>query len=407
MEFVSLLTKLLAMDAAQTTLSKRILSIDILRGLVMIIMALDHTRDFFHIDAMTGDPLNPDTTTGMLFFTRWITHFCAPTFVFLSGLSAYLSAQGKTPGLASSFLLKRGLWLVFVELAIITLGLTFNPGYNFIILQVIWAIGTSMIFLAIFSRLSYKIVLVVGLLLVFGHNLFNLFPAPADSNGGLLLKIFFTASGTVVPLSGNHFIYVFYAIFPWTGIMFIGYGVGAWYKKGYAAERRQRNLFIAGLFAILVFISLRLINVYGNPVPRKEYHDLFKNLLVFFNVSKYPPSLQYACMTLGPAMLFLAVTEKVNNWFTKVTSVYGAVPFFYYVLHFYLLHTLLVIVFFATGHGTKEIVQVPFMFRPETFGFSLPIVYLIWFSVVASLYLPCRWFKQYKQTHRQWWLRYV
>ncbi|WP_343521860.1 heparan-alpha-glucosaminide N-acetyltransferase domain-containing protein [Pedobacter sp.] len=407
MEFVSLLTKLLAMDAAQTTRSKRILSIDILRGLVMIIMALDHTRDFFHIGAITGDPLNPDTTTGMLFFTRWITHFCAPTFVFLSGLSAYLSAQHKTPGSASSFLAKRGLWLIFVELAIITFGLTFNPGYNFLILQVIWAIGTSMIFLAIFSRLSYKVVLIVGLLLVFGHNLFNLFPAPADPDGGLLLKVFFTASGTVVPLSGKHFIYVFYAILPWTGIMFIGYGVGYWFKTGYAAEHRQRNLFIAGLFAILVFISLRLINIYGDPAPRKEYHDLFKNLLAFFNVSKYPPSLQYACMTLGPAMLFLAVTEKLNNWFTKVTSVYGAVPFFYYVLHFYLLHTLLVIVFFATGHGTKEIVQVPFMFRPAIFGFHLPLVYLIWLAVVTSLYWPCKWFKRYKETHRQWWLSYV
>ncbi|SDC00628.1 DUF1624 domain-containing protein [Pedobacter soli] len=396
------------MDAAQTTLSKRILSIDILRGLVMIIMALDHTRDFFHIGAMTGDPLNPDTTTGMLFFTRWITHFCAPTFVILSGLSAYLSAQGKAPGLASTFLLKRGLWLIFVELVIITFGLTFNPGYNFIILQVIWAIGTSMIFLAIFSRvLSYKVILIIGLLLVFGHNLFNLFPAPKDPAAGMLLKVFFTASGTVVPLSANHFVGVFYAILPWTGVMFVGYGVGSWYRKGYDAERRRRNLLMMGFLTVFIFVALRLINVYGDPVPRKEYDDLFKDLLSFFNVNKYPPSLQYISMTLGPAMLFLAVTEKVSNWFTRVTAVYGAVPFFYYVLHFYLLHILLVVVFFATGHSSKEIVQVPFMFRPSAFGFGLPIVYFIWLAVVASLYLPCRWFKQYKETHRQWWLRYV
>ncbi|MDQ0639401.1 putative membrane protein [Pedobacter sp. W3I1] len=395
------------MNANNITLSKRILSIDILRGLVMIIMALDHTRDFFHVGAMTGDPLNPDTTTGMLFFTRWITHFCAPTFVFLSGLSAYLSAQHKTPAQASSFLLKRGLWLILIEIMVITLGLTFNPSYNFIILQVIWAIGCSMVFLALASRISHKAVLIIGLILVFGHNLFNLFPAPTDSNGGLILKIFFTASGTVVPLSSNHLIGVFYAILPWTGIMFVGYGVGAWYKKGYAAERRQRNLLIIGLLTIFVFISLRLINIYGDPAPRKEYHDFFKNLLVFFNVSKYPPSLQYTAMTLGPAMLFLAFTENLSNWFTRITAVYGAVPFFYYVIHFYLLHTLLVVVFFATGHNTKEIIQVPFLFRPATFGFGLPIVYLIWFCTVASLYLPCRWFKQYKQTHRQWWLSYV
>ncbi|MBE5318678.1 DUF1624 domain-containing protein [Pedobacter sp. MR2016-19] len=389
------------------TLSKRILSIDILRGLVMIIMALDHTRDFFHISAMTGDPLNPETTTGMLFFTRWITHFCAPTFVFLSGLSAYLSAQRKTPAQASSFLLKRGLWLIVIEITLITLGLTFNPFYNFIILQVIWAIGFSMIFLALFSRISYKTVLIIGLILVFGHNLFDLFPAPTDTNGGLILKIFFTASGTILPVSSTHLVGVFYAILPWTGVMFVGYGVGAWYKKGYAAERRKRNLLIVGLLTIFVFISLRLINIYGDPVPRKEYHDLFKNLLAFFNVSKYPPSLQYTAMTLGPAMLFLAFTENLNNWFTRITAVYGAVPFFYYILHFYLLHTLLVIVFFASGYTSKEIVQIPFWFRPATFGFSLPIVYLIWFCVVAALYLPCKWFKRYKEKHKQWWLRYV
>ena len=395
------------MNADHMTLSKRILSIDILRGLVMIIMALDHTRDFFHIGAMTGDPLNPETTTGMLFFTRWITHFCAPTFVFLSGLSAYLSAQRKTPAQASSFLLKTGLWLILIEIIVITFGLTFNPSYNFIILQVIWAIGTSMVFLGLASRISYKTVLITGLILVFGHNLFNLFPAPADSNGGLILKIFFTASGTVLPVSSTHLVGVFYAILPWTGVMFVGYGVGAWYKKGYAAERRKRNLLIVGLLTIFVFISLRLINIYGDPVPRKEHHDFFKNLLTFFNVNKYPPSLQYIAMTLGPAMLFLAFTENLSNRFTRIASVYGAVPFFYYVLHFYLLHTLLIVVFFATGHSNKEIVQVPFWFRPAAFGFGLPIVYLIWLSVVASLYLPCRWFKRYKETHRQWWLSYV
>jgi len=395
------------MNADSPTLPKRILSIDILRGLVMIIMALDHTRDFFHIGAMTADPLNPDTTTGMLFFTRWITHFCAPTFVFLSGLSAYLSAQSRTPAQASSFLFKRGLWLIFIEIAIITLGLTFNPFYNFIILQVIWAIGCSMILLALFSRISYKAVLITGLILVFGHNLFNLFPSPTDPTGGLILNLFFTASGSVIQLTKNHLIGDFYAILPWTGIMFVGYGIGAWYKKGYEAERRKRNLLIVGSLTVFLFITLRLINVYGDPVPRKEYHDLFKNLLAFFNVNKYPPSLQYAAMTLGPAMLVLAFTENISNWFTKITSVYGAVPFFYYVLHFYLLHTLLVVLFFKTGHSSKEIEQVPFLFRPVAFGFSLPIVYLIWLCVVASLYLPCRWFKKYKETHRQWWLRYV
>jgi len=395
------------MNADSPTLSKRILSIDILRGIVMIIMALDHTRDFFHIGAMTADPLNPDTTSGILFFTRWITHFCAPTFVFLSGLSAFLSAQSKTPTQASAFLLKRGLWLIFIEIVVITLGLTFNLHYNFIILQVIWAIGCSMVFLALASRISFKTVLIVGLVLVFGHNLFDLFPAPKNETSGLLLKVFFTASGTVVPLNSNHLLAVFYAILPWTGLMFLGYAVGAWYRKNYDADRRKRNLMIVGFLTLFIFIALRLINIYGDPAPRKEYHDLFKNLLSFFNVSKYPPSLQYSSMTVGPALLVLAFTENISNWFAKIVRVYGAVPFFYYVLHFYLLHVILMVMFFATGHTAKEIVQVPFYFRPVAFGFNLPIVYLIWIGTVASLYLPCKWFKQYKETHRQWWLRYV
>lgn len=388
-------------------LSGRILSIDILRGLVMIIMALDHTRDFFHVGAMTENPLNPETTTGALFFTRWITHFCAPIFVLLSGLSAYLSAQNKTPAAASAFLFKRGLWLIVVEIVVITLGLTFNPFYNFVILQVIWAIGWSMILLGLLSRISYRTVLIIGLILVFGHNILNLFPSPENPAAGLILKVFFTAFGTVVPLPNNHFIGVFYAILPWTGIMFVGYGIGAWYNKSYHPETRKRNLIIAGTLSVFLFVFLRFINLYGDPAPRNEYDTISENLLSFFNVSKYPPSLQYTAMTLGLAMLFLAYTEKAKNWVSKIASVYGAVPFFYYILHFYLLHTILVVAFFLSGFTTKDIFQIPFLFRPVNFGYNLPLVYLIWIVVVALLYLPCRWFKKYKETHQKWWLRYI
>ncbi|RYD81140.1 MAG: DUF1624 domain-containing protein [Sphingobacteriales bacterium] len=395
------------MNSDETLLSKRILSVDVLRGLVMIIMALDHTRDFFHIGAMTSDPLNPETTTGMLFFTRWITHFCAPTFVFLSGLSAYLSAQKKTAARASMFLVKRGVWLVLVEVVLITFGLTFNPFYNFIILQVIWAIGWSMVLLALFSRISYKLVLVTGLLFVFGHNLFNVFPSPTDEVTGLIVKTFFTAFGTVVPLGTNHFIGVFYAILPWTGIMFLGYAAGKWFTRDFKSVTRSRNLLNFGALALLLFVILRLLNIYGDPSPRKEYHDVFKNLLSFFNVSKYPPSLEYTCLTIGAAMLFLAFTENVRNKLSRILSVYGSVPFFYYVLHFYILHTVLVLLFFLEGNTTKEIVQMPFYFRPVKFGYDLWIIYCIWLFVVASLYYPCKWFKKYKEKHNGWWLRYL
>lgn len=389
-----------------TTLT-RIQSIDILRGLVMIIMALDHTRDFFHITAMTADPLDPGTTTTTLFFTRWITHFCAPIFVFLSGLSAYLSAQNKTPAQAGSFLVKRGIWLIFIEIIIVTLGLTFNPLYNFIILQVIWAIGWSMILLGILSRVSYQLVFAIGVILIFGHDALNLLSLPQTGAAAIFLKVILNASGTVLPLDSTHFIGVFYAILPWTGIMFMGYSTGIWFTKGFPALKRKNYLLISGLSLIVIFIILRATNLYGDPSPRKDYPTLMQDLLSLFNASKYPPSLSYFCMTIGPALILLALLEKTKNKVSTVIANYGSVPFFYYILHFYLLHLLLVIAFFLTGHQVKEIVQVPFLFRPVNFGFSLHIVYLIWLFLVAVLYKPCLWFKNFRSTHQQWWLKYI
>jgi len=319
-----------------TTLT-RIQSIDILRGLVMIIMALDHTRDFFHITAMTADPLDPGTTTTTLFFTRWITHFCAPIFVFLSGLSAYLSAQNKTPAQAGSFLVKRGIWLIFIEIIIVTLGLTFNPLYNFIILQVIWAIGWSMILLGILSRVSYQLVFAIGVILIFGHDALNLLSLPQTGAAAIFLKVILNASGTVLPLDSTHFIGVFYAILPWTGIMFMGYSTGIWFTKGFPALKRKNYLLISGLSLIVIFIILRATNLYGDPSPRKDYPTLMQDLLSLFNASKYPPSLSYFCMTIGPALILLALLEKTKNKVSTVIANYGSVPFFYYILHFYLL----------------------------------------------------------------------
>ncbi len=387
-----------------THTSYRITSIDILRGLVMIIMALDHTRDFFHVTAMTADPMNTDNPNVSLYFTRWITHYCAPIFVFLSGTSAFLSSKNKTPAAASGFLIKRGFWLVVVEVLIITLGLTFNPLYNFIIWQVIWAIGWSMIVLGLLMRFSYNAVLMGGILLSFGHNIFDFLTLPQSGWAGNLVKILFTARGTILPVSQTHVIGVFYAILPWTGVMLLGYCAGYWFRKEFSAIRRKRLLLFSGLAMICLFIVLRFFNWYGEPVPWNKLH-----VLSFLNTSKYPPSLHYLFMTLGPALVALSLLENVHTKWSEVISVYGRVPFFYYVLHFYIIHTLLVIVFFATGHGSNEIVdqQVPFLFRPANFGFSLPVVYGIWLAIVAALYLPCRWYHQYKRTHDQWWLKYV
>lgn len=375
----------------------------------MIIMALDHTSDFFHFGAMQSDPMNPDTASIFTFFTRWITHFCAPTFVFLSGISAYLSAKNKPKNSAANFLIKRGLWLILVEVLIITFGLTFNPFYNIIILQVIWAIGCSMVLLGLVSRFSHRAVLVIGLLLFFGHNLTNYLQLPAQQTvAGQLVATLMTSSVSFIPLDKGHLIGVFYAILPWTGAMFLGFWVGRWYT-GLAAAQRRTYLFYSGFCLFLAFLILRYFNIYGNPQPRIVYEDGLKSLFSFLNVSKYPPSLQYYGMTLGLSVMLLAGLEKVKNRLTNILMVYGSVPFFYYVIHFYVLHILLVVIFFAKGYGTAQIASPgnPFFFHPGDLGFSLPIVYVIWLGVVGLLYRPCAWFKKYKASHSQWWLRYV
>lgn len=390
-----------------TTAPYRVASIDVLRGLVMVIMALDHTRDFFHVTAMTADPLNPATTTTMLFFTRWITHFCAPTFVFLSGVSAFLAAQKKTKQEAALFLIKRGLWLVVVEVTVITLGLTFNPFFNFVILQVIWAIGWSMVILGLLSWWSWNAVLVAGLLLFFGHNVVEYMKLPTEGPASVIWLMLFTSRGGIVPLNATHLIGAFYAILPWTGIMLLGYCMGRWFTRDFPAEKRKQRLIITGVALIAMFVLLRWINGYGNPVPHKIYPDLWSNVLSFLDASKYPPSLQFAGMTLGPALLALAAFENIRQTKNNVLAIYGRVPFFYYVLHFYLLHTVLVVAFFVAGYHSAQIAQIPFWFRPADFGYALPGVYLVWAAVVAVLYRPCRWFDHYRAAHRHWWLSYL
>ena len=386
----------------------RITSIDLLRGLIMIIMALDHTRDFFHATALTADPLAPATTTPALFFTRWITHYCAPTFVFLSGLSAYLSSQKKNSAAASLFLFKRGLWLIVVEIVIVSFGLTFDYKFGFIIWQVIWAIGCSMIILAAVRQLPNQWILLTGCLLFFGHDLMNYVRPPQPGIKTDLVTVFLTAFNNIIVINPKHIIGDFYAILPWTGVMLIGYGIGYWFSKEYPAEKRKRNLLISGFSLIALFIILRFINKYGDPSPRVELLN-WRSLLSFMNVSKYPPSLLFCCMTLGPSLVFLALSENIKAGWSKIASVYGRVPFFYYILHFYIIHCLLIILFFATGHTTDQIRDPNslFLFRPVNFGFNLVGTYIIWISIVASLYFPCRWFYKYKTSHGQWWLKYL
>lgn len=389
--------------------NKRILSIDLLRGLVMVIMALDHVRDYFHAGAFLYDPLDLEKTSTILFFTRWITHFCAPVFMFLAGTSAFLVGQRKTKKQLSAFLLKRGLWLVFLELVIVNFGWNFAITFPTMLFIVIWALGISMIVLAGLIHLPKKIILLIGILLVAGHNLLDSIHVPGNTLpafGWSLLHDpnFFTWQGKSL--------FIGYPVLPWIGIMALGYCLGNLYTTGYDAAKRKRTLLLIGGSAIGLFILLRLTNVYGDAAHWSQQKSPFLTFLSFIKTSKYPPSLLYILMTLGPAMIFLAFTEKANNAVAKVFSVYGRVPMFYYILHIYLIHLTAMIAseFFTNVDWRTWLLNQPLWFNDglKGYGFSLKIVYLVWLVIVIGLYPLCKWYDRYKANHKEkWWLSYL
>lgn len=399
-----------------TATKQRISSIDILRGIVMVIMALDHTRDFLYSAPLSNagsaalDPTNMNTTTPMLFFTRWITHFCAPTFVFLAGVSAYLIGLKRSKPELSTFLIKRGIWLVLVELFIITLGWTYNPFYNLFILQVIWAIGVSMILLGLIVQLPYQLIFAFGFIIVFGHNLLD-YPSIGDPlKGSWWSNLLYFSNFNVYQPIHDHFVIIVYAFLPWLGVMILGYCFGKIYAPAFDAIKRRKILIQLGFGLIALFIILRLINNYGDPVhwatqPRGGVYSF----LSFMNVNKYPPSLDFLSITIGPAMLMLAYLEGMKNRITDFFNIYGRVPMFYYILHFFILHTILVIVFYAQGFTSANINTpgVPFRFKPNGVGFGLAGVYAVWLFTFLVLYPLCKKYDRYKSTHQHWWLSYL
>lgn len=385
----------------------RVNSIDLLRGLVMIIMALDHTRENFHAGAFTADPLDLQTTTPILFFTRWVTHFCAPVFVFLSGTSIYLQGLRKSRKELSSFLLKRGLWLILVDAAFMSLAITFDVSYGLIVLQVIWAIGISMVLLSALIRLPFAVLLALGIIIVAGHNLLDGYDG---QNRGRLHPLYMLVHVPgIVPMGNDHLLGIFYPFLPWTGVMLLGYCFGKLYRQ--ESKKRQQRILALGLGAILLFILLRYTNAYGDPLPWSKQKNGLYTVLSFVNTQKYPPSLLFVCMTLGPALIFLALFDRLKNKVTGFVTVYGRVPFFYYILHFYLLHLGAAAYFLARGHSLKEGLEgvpgFPFKFLVPAEGVDLFFTYCIWMALVLLLYPLCKWFGRYKQTHRQWWLSYV
>lgn len=389
--------------------SHRVNSIDLLRGLVMIIMALDHTRDFFHQPAWSEDPLNLATTSPALYFTRWVTHLCAPTFVFLSGTSAWFQSLRKSKKELSLFLIKRGLWLVLMEFTIINFSFSFDITFSLVALQVIWAIGISMVMLGLLIRLPFPVLLAIGALIVLGHNALDFYEKGMTTSPGWWYDLLHRPN--FVPLWKGQAILILYPFLPWTGLMILGYCFGKFYLSVDGAKRRKM-LVMLGMGLLVLFAILRFTEIYGDPLDWSAQKNGLYTFLSFMNVQKYPPSLLFMCATIGISMLLLALLSNLNNGFTRFVTVYGRVPFFYYILHFYLIHILSAGLYLARGHSWAEGTKgggggfLPFFIDP-TEGVSLPIVYAVWLFVVISLYPLCRWFSRYKQQHKDWWLSYL
>ncbi|WP_254413278.1 DUF1624 domain-containing protein [Dyadobacter diqingensis] len=386
---------------------KRIDTIDFTRGLVMIIMALDHVRDLTHTTALSEDPTNLDTTTAALFLTRWITHLCAPTFVFLSGASAFISLQNNTNiSEARKFLVTRGLWLIVLEFTVITLGLWADIHFRMMVFQVIAAIGLGFIILSLLLKISPKTLGIIGLLIVFGHNLVQGVNFNDDVTLRVIWSFFFRLD--VFPVTSNFTFAVLYPFLPWFGIMLTGYAAGKIFMQ--EESRRRKTLFLTGLGLLVFFVVLRFTNFYGDPSPWKVQKTPLFTLLSFINISKYPPSLLYASLTLGISFLVMAMADGVKNKFVSIISVYGKVPLFYYLLHWYLVHSLMFALMFYQGFTWKDLPFGPFQFgRPVNgSGVELPYVYMIWVFVVIVLYPLCKWYSGYKSAHREkQWLRYI
>lgn len=383
----------------------RIESIDLLKGLVMVIMALDHIRDYFHYSAFMYDPTDPTQSTLPIFFTRWITHFCAPSFCFLAGLSAFMVGKRKSKNELSGFLLKRGLWLVFIEMTVVNFAWYFDVYFKSPGLLVIWSLGISMIVLAALIHLPRKFMLIFSLLLIFCHNLLD----TVHFKGSFLWAILHEFSFFKLT-DGVEFV-VGYPIIPWIAVMSLGFYFGDFYDKSVDSTKRRKLFNIIGISAILLFIGIRFINLYGDPVHWKDYDTTAKDLISFLNPSKYPPSLLYLLMTLGAAILFLANTENLKGSVVDFFCTFGRVPFFYYILHLYLIHLVALVFAELSGFGWQIMILKDWVTESpglRGYGFPLWVVYAVWVGTIFLLYPLCKKFDRYKQTHKEkWWLSYL
>jgi uncharacterized membrane protein len=390
--------------------SSRLSSIDIFRGLIMVWMALDHTRDFF-----TNLPFEPENlahTNPVLFLTRWITHFCAPMFFFLAGTSAFLYEQRKSRAQLQHFLWTRGLWLIVLEFTVVGTAWSFQFPWGFF--GVIWALGACMLILAAVVRLPMRWITFLSLAVILGHDLLDPIRPRMLGSWAWLWTMLHARGGVLLPFGIQEF--VLFPLIPLAAVMSAGYVFGQVYALDQARRRRFMNFL--GVSMMLAFILLRVTNLYGNPpaglggVSQGPWHvhpTLSKTIILFFDVEKYPPSLQFLLMTIGPSLLLLAALDRdrVSSLWQPLL-VFGRVPMFFYVLHLYVIHWLAVLVAALTGQPVHWLFHGAFFgYTPDDYGHSLAFTYAMWLTALAILYYPCRWFASLKQRRKDWWLSYL
>jgi len=383
----------------------RVESIDLLRGVIIVVMALDHAHDFF--GSLTTQPTDLATTTPALFFTRWITHLCAPVFFLLAGTSAALTLRRMSKPALARFLLTRGLWLLFLDAVVMRFALQFNVDYHVTMLVVLWALGWAMIVLAGLIWLPRWLIAVFGLALIVGHNALDNVDAAQFGAWAPLWHLLHQPGPLYA--DDNHLVFAAYVLIPWIGVTAMGYVLGAAYAW---PERFRRSLLLwLGIALVLGFVALRYSNVYGDPLPWSAQKTPLFTLMSFVDTNKYPPSLLFLMMTLGPALLLLRAFERGVPALLRPAHTIGRVPLFFYIVHFYLIHALATLACWMRYGTVTNMFQSPdlghFPFTaPPGWDFGLPVVYLVWMFVVVSLYPLCNWFAGVRRRHDWWWLSY-
>ena len=382
---------------------------DALRGLVMIIMALDHTREYFHADSMIFQPEDITRTTVTLFFTRWVTHICAPVFMFTAGLGAFFwLRRGRTIGELSRFLWKRGLWLMILEVTVLRLAMNFSLFSGPLALTVLWALGLSMITLGLLVRLPVRVLAILSLLIITLHNLVD--PITPMNPFGSASWIWNILHQPGLIRAGGFVILVAYPLLPWVAVMAAGFCFG---HVMVADDRvRRKGLIYSGLGLTVAFLVIRGINVYGDPVPWSgEVAGM--TILSFLRCAKYPPSLDFLLMTLGPALLLLAWTDRMRFSRANPLVVFGRVPLFYFLVHIFLIHGL-TFPFALARYGRAGFLFSPLPssggaaeLYPQGFGYPLWVVYGVWILVIVLMYPVCLWFARLKERRSDWWLSYL